>query len=351
VIEKNKDPSDALDMVKMAGACAARGYFYGDGERIDLILRGADTISVAEKTENVQGVGCYVIEAKSKYGKHKLWIDPEHGYNIARAQVHKSENDLLTRGKYILKRGESVSSTLDEVQFKKINDIWFPMEGIGTNKNNLLDRKNPSETRMTFRHSQVILNPDHEALGSFLPDDVRNGATVVIAGIDNTKYTWQDGKIVDEQGREVDIETLEPQEPVSLLGEPLTSIEKLWNQLSPADVQGKCILVCFWDVNQRPSRNCVLQIKDRAQTLSKKGVHTILVHASLEDKDKLKQWLRKHSVTLPVYRVTGDADQLRYEWNVQSLPWLILTDKQHTVRAEGFAIDELDNRIKALAGD
>ena len=34
--------------------------------------------------------------------------------------------------------------------------------------------------------------------------------------------------------------------------------------------------------------------------------------------------------------------------SIQALPRLILTDKQHTVRAEGFSINELDGKITAL---
>jgi hypothetical protein len=33
---------------------------------------------------------------------------------------------------------------------------------------------------------------------------------------------------------------------------------------------------------------------------------------------------------------------------MKSLPWLILTDEQHIVRAEGFNIDELDEKIKEV---
>jgi hypothetical protein len=40
-------------------------------------------------------------------------------------------------------------------------------------------------------------------------------------------------------------------------------------------------------------------------------------------------------------------DELRYAWGIQSLPWLILTDKKHTVVAEGFSLDDLDKQIDA----
>jgi len=40
--------------------------------------------------------------------------------------------------------------------------------------------------------------------------------------------------------------------------------------------------------------------------------------------------------------------QTRFAWGVKSLPWLILTDKEHIVRAEGFNINELDEKITTL---
>ncbi len=55
---------------------------------------------------------------------------------------------------------------------------------------------------------EIVVNPDHNALGSFERDDIKNGAMVYLRGMPGTTYTWQDGKVVDNYGNEVDIETL-----------------------------------------------------------------------------------------------------------------------------------------------
>ncbi|MHC4483470.1 MAG: hypothetical protein ACYSW4_07980, partial [Planctomycetota bacterium] len=79
------------------------GFFYGDQERIDSTLRLADSASVRRKMEKVQGAKFYVIEAMIPgRGKYTLWIDPEHGYNIAKAIVKKKENDL-TYGRALMR--------------------------------------------------------------------------------------------------------------------------------------------------------------------------------------------------------------------------------------------------------
>jgi hypothetical protein len=44
---------------------------------------------------------------------------------------------------------------------------------------------------------------------------------------------------------------------VSLLGKPLPPLTELGLGRASAKSAGKRALACFWDMNQRPSRNCV----------------------------------------------------------------------------------------------
>jgi len=46
--------------------------------------------------------------------------------------------------------------------------------------------------------------------------------------------------------------------------------------------------------------------------------------------------------------INGDVEKTRFDWGVRSLPWLILTDKEHIIQTEGFSINELDEKITAL---
>jgi len=52
------------------------------------------------------------------------------------------------------------------------------------------------------------MNPDHDALGSFRTDDIKEGAKAIIIGVEGIDYIWQNGKVVDENGREVDLDKL-----------------------------------------------------------------------------------------------------------------------------------------------
>ena len=42
-------------------------------------------------------------------------------------------------------------------------------------------------------------------------------------------------------------------------------------------------------------------------------------------------------------------DQAYTIWGVKSLPWLILTDKEHVVTAEGFSLDDLNEKMTELS--
>ena len=42
----------------------------------------------------------------------------------------------------------------------------------------------------------------------------------------------------------------------------------------------------------------------------------------------------------------GDAAKARAAWGAGALPWLILTDKAHKVTAEGFALEDLEGKLK-----
>jgi len=136
------------------------------------------------------------------------------------------------------------------------------------------------------------------------------------------------------------------QVPTSLVGKSLPGLNDLGIILSPADSDDKIIFVCFFDMQQRPSRNCIAQLAKQAEQLKEKGVVLAAVQASNVDQSKLDQWVKQNNVPFPIGIIKGDAEKTKFTWGVRSLPWLILTDRKHIVSAEGYNVNELDNRIK-----
>ncbi len=133
-----------------------------------------------------------------------------------------------------------------------------------------------------------------------------------------------------------------------LIGRQLAELDGTGIDFKPEQARGKMILVCFWDMNQRPSRNCIIRLAKQAEQLKNKGVVVVAVQASKVDEGALNEWTKKNTIPFPVGMVQGGEDKTRFTWAVKSLPWLILTDKEHIVRTEGFSINELDEKITTL---
>ncbi len=127
-------------------------------------------------------------------------------------------------------------------------------------------------------------------------------------------------------------------------GDSLRNLEEFKIRLSPEGT----VLLCFFDINQRPSRNCVLQLAKRAEELKRKGITVVAIQATKIDENELNEWMNKNNILFPVGMVEGDEEKVRFAWGVKSLPWLILTDRKHVVIAEGFRVDELDAKIRVI---
>jgi hypothetical protein len=135
---------------------------------------------------------------------------------------------------------------------------------------------------------------------------------------------------------------------LSLLGKSLPELKDLGISLSLSDVNDKLILVCFFDMDQRPSRNCILQLSKRTQDLAAKDAVVVTVQASIIEQAKLNEWIKENDITFPVGMIESDSEKTRFNWGAKSLPWLILTNKKHIVTAEGFNLDEIDEKITTL---
>lgn len=84
----------------------------------------------------------------------------------------------------------------------------------------------------------------------------------------------------------------------------------------------------------------------KAKEIKEKGIIVISVQASEIEQEKLDEWIKENSITFPVGMIQGDEEKIRFNWGVKSLLWLILTDKNHIVTAEGFNIAELSEKVQ-----
>lgn len=137
----------------------------------------------------------------------------------------------------------------------------------------------------------------------------------------------------------------------SLIGQTLPSFDGLDINRDQDTLKSKRVLICFFDMQQRPARRSVVQMAKRYQELTARGVTLLAIQSVPMDHDELQAWVKQQKIPFPIGHISGDADEVRYQWSVKALPWLILTDKNHAVIAEGFGVDELNRKVKEMEND
>ncbi|MBN1359271.1 MAG: redoxin domain-containing protein [Sedimentisphaerales bacterium] len=143
----------------------------------------------------------------------------------------------------------------------------------------------------------------------------------------------------------------QPRMPRLQVGRKLLDFENIRIDFSADENEGKAILLCFFDMQQRPSRNTMQELACRSEALSRKNVAVIAVQATEVGRQALDEWIEQNSIAFPVGTISDSLDATRLAWGAKSLPWLILTDAQHIVRAEGFGLDALDEEVARLSRD
>jgi len=117
----------------------------------------------------------------------------------------------------------------------------------------------------------------------------------------------------------------------------------LSNDCAPA---GKQVLLCLFDVEQRPSRRFTRLLTEQHDSLRQKGLTVLGVQAAVTTAEALKEWKDASSPPFAVGQLTEKNDKTKWASEVESMPWLILTDAEHRVVAEGFALEEIDAKLK-----
>ncbi len=132
---------------------------------------------------------------------------------------------------------------------------------------------------------------------------------------------------------------------ISLKGKPLPELAGF--EL-PADCpsSGKAVLVCLFDLEQRPSRRALRVLSEQHGLLSQKNITVVAIQAAVATPEAFKEWKDGNSLPFPVGRIAERNEKNKWASGAESLPWLILTDAGHQVLEEGFALEDLETKIK-----
>jgi len=130
----------------------------------------------------------------------------------------------------------------------------------------------------------------------------------------------------------------------SLAGKPLP-VEALGDGGLPNDGEGRRVLLCFFDWQQRPSRNMIAGLTQRIEQFSRQDVALVAIQAAPADRVELDKWIADKHIAFPVRTIVADERTMRLTWGVQSLPWLILVNRAHIVTAEGPQLAAIERQI------
>jgi hypothetical protein len=209
-LQPSQQDPPRLNMETFAGSYG----HVGCDKRLDAVLREAKQISMRPTTETVNEVLCHVIDADTQYGRYTVWLDPAHGYNAAK--VTRTATGGHKENEWPMPKGDHASGSVLITRFEQVEGVWVPVEAEHetTYTSGRLFRRSHSH----YKRANIVLNPDHDKLGSFdnplenpaNDPELKNGTRVriILPNSVGVKATWQDGKVVDESGKLVDIRQL-----------------------------------------------------------------------------------------------------------------------------------------------
>lgn len=288
------DPRDVNERVK----------YYGYPE--DFIVIGQ---------QNYRGVDCYVLDWKPKEGLYAASDLSKRWY--------VGVNDRRLYGLATL-RGGQVGLEHFTLCYREIaSGCWFPMiQGY--------DIHEPDNEGKYYLRSHRDLKMVNVRINEKLPKEL-------------FRIELKDGvEVIDERSGQRIIYIYK----APLIGKALPVLSGIKTDFSLQLARGNAVLFCFFDYEQRPSRNCIMQLAKRAEELKRKGVTLVAIHASKVDENVLNEWVKEYNILFTIGMIQNDVKKTRFTWGVKALPWLILTDRKHVVVGEGFAIDSLDEKIK-----
>jgi protocatechuate 3,4-dioxygenase beta subunit len=301
------------------------------GAQVAVWLRtGNTTDRLNDQLANTDAQGRYEIKSLPPDARYLIYAEAGgHGRNQQQIE-NDSETNRLELAPFVLKLTDRVvaGQILNEND-KPVSGVNVSLDGEGQPERDLTT---DSKGRFYFKVCEGQIR-----LFAYLQNGNGNAQATVEAGDTNVVMTLSSnsGNVRQTPRR------------ASLKGGPLPDLATV-NLASDTAPAGKPVLLCLFDASQRPSRHVVHQLDEQAVALRQQNVSVLGVQAAVTSEEIFDEWKKASPVSFPVGRVTEKSEKSKWALAVPALPWLILTDANHRVIAEGFALDELDAQLKAL---
>ncbi|UCE47118.1 MAG: carboxypeptidase regulatory-like domain-containing protein, partial [Phycisphaerales bacterium] len=291
--------------------------------------------------------GRFAIPIKED-GEYNLLFSPDNHAAIIVYDVPIGKQDLkvtlpaggTVTGRLVrMDKGKKVPVPNAEVKIEQTDRASYTHLGFDRDRTTLTD----SEGKFRFEHVRTKIRPH----GSMSQKQWSHIPRVWQISYGETSKTIEFSDGTKLEGFELLVEP-DLTQSQSLVGKPLPDLKSLGIYLSPDDIKNKRLLICFFDMEQRPSRNYLRQVNTMSKKLAAQNVIVVAVQASKMDEASFDDWCTKYNISIPVGMIRGDKAETHFVWGVKSLPWLILTSNQKVVTANGFNLRELDAKIEQI---
>ena len=293
-----------------------------------------NSLKITQKDGLIEMEGILDGEIDLSFGNYptyyKITVDPARMY-----MPTAIESSIVSNDEYIIRH------TISKIELQEFDKgIWYPVSGEICNY-------------FLMEDPDANIPADNWKLKSFKDNFL---ITISLSDVKiNQGLSKDDFKYEFPKGTHVNIAELQRAyisggpgdpalEPKPLLDKPLPKFE--CKNLSAQELKDKSVLICFWDMEQRPSRNCVAELNKKADELKEKNIIVLTIALTNAKQETIVDWFEQNNIILPAGTVETNEEKTRFNWGINALPWLILTDKKHIVQAEGFSLNELDDKIK-----
>ena len=196
IIDPNPEHEPMLAACLTNNGLSLLGYITIHRIKIDDALRDPSAkLAVRKEPQNIGGVNCYVLDVSSKYGRGTVWLDPEHGYNMAQANFSLRTGDVFKpTNKPITDPWESQFYWRD-MTFTLVEGVWFPTQG--TFECSVDCQRYWAKGAHHLKLTEVQLNPDMDAMDAFSTAHIPDGTPCAyVYRPSSEKYIWQDGRVI-----------------------------------------------------------------------------------------------------------------------------------------------------------
>jgi hypothetical protein len=195
----------------------------------------------------------------------------------------------------------------------------------------------------TEQFEQLLKRKDRRNI--YIPDLIRKGRS-------RAEFTFPANLLSPDRARAGAVKIPRPKLPrkeltaaESKIGKPIPGFGNIrFSQFKKDQTQVKPLLVCFWDMDQRPSRQYIRVLEKQRQVWRDKNVVVLAVHSGTKRGKQVTDWLRKNGPSLTAATIQGDPYDTLFAWGARSLPWLVLTDEKHVITKAGFSLSDVKER-------